>query len=134
MKKKLASLSLAGVLLIVPLSTSIAATEVGVDNTIRQGTYNYDTNTYSETINGTPVRDGIKALVSESAGGGSWDHGFIGIKSVYSDYNHTGKTHRSSASNFRSTDRAPWKSKYGGWTYASIAQSLWGNKANWNTK
>ena len=55
MKKKLVALSLAGALFIVPLSTSFAATEDQVDNT-------------------------ISIFVTESAGGGTWKHGFVGIK------------------------------------------------------
>ncbi|GIO25049.1 lactococcin 972 family bacteriocin [Oceanobacillus sp. J11TS1] len=132
MNKKLASLTLAGaVMLSVPVSTTFAASDDGK----QEGTYDYDTDTYTETIDGEEVENDsdVNPLVFELAGGGTWEHGFIGLKEVYSYYDHQTKIHRASTSNHRATDRSAWIMGGNGTAKSTIAQSGWGNKANWST-
>ncbi|EPD9049748.1 lactococcin 972 family bacteriocin [Listeria monocytogenes] len=69
---------------------------------------------------------------AQSAGGGTFWVTW-GQDRHYSNYQHTKKTHRSSASNYRATERSSWKAKNNLAT-AWIKSSLWGNKANWATK
>ncbi|WP_223068719.1 lactococcin 972 family bacteriocin [Paenibacillus caui] len=84
----------------------------------------------------TMIRDGITPMVVEDAGGGTWDHDFS-VDQPYrhwSNYNHTSKTHKSSAGNLFTTVSSEWKSSTEGWTYATCSDTLFGNTANWDTK
>ncbi|EAF1045067.1 lactococcin 972 family bacteriocin [Listeria monocytogenes] len=83
---------------------------------------------FSETTTGKKPL--LKA--AQSAGGGTFWVTW-GQDRHYSNYQHTKKTHRSSASNYRATERSSWKAKNNLAT-AWIKSSLWGNKANWATK
>lgn len=93
-------------------------------------------NAFAESGSVTMTRNGITPMVVESAGGGTWDHGFSSSSPYehWSNYDHTEKTHMSSAGNFHSTVSSEWNSATEGWTYARCADTLWGNTANWNTK
>ncbi|MCI3196894.1 lactococcin 972 family bacteriocin [Bacillus atrophaeus] len=72
-------------------------------------------------------------LTKTKAGGGTWYHGFEG-GFVKSNYNHTKKTHKSSAAAGQRFFESKWKKKNEGYTYASVAETFFGNKAFWNTK
>ncbi len=136
LKKTLASVLFAVALFVLPVSTTLASSIEGGSDGINQGTFDYDTNTYTEIINDRFIGNdnSITPLTTEYVGGGKWEHGFIGIEWVYSNYNHVEKTHKSSASNSIRTVDSGWKLKTDGWAKAKAAQTLWGNKANWNTK
>jgi len=86
-------------------------------------------------INLDETRDlyNITKLTRSKAGGGTWYHG-IEKGWVKSNYNHTKKTHKSSAAAGQRFFSAKWKSKNEGYTYASVAEVLWGNKCFWDTK
>ncbi|MBC1485603.1 lactococcin 972 family bacteriocin [Listeria seeligeri] len=73
-----------------------------------------------------------RPLLKASAGGGTFTVKWGGDRH-WSNYNHSKKTHRSSASNNRATERSEWKSK-GKLASVWIKSSLSGNKANWATK
>ncbi|PZF90749.1 lactococcin 972 family bacteriocin [Listeria ivanovii] len=73
-----------------------------------------------------------RPLLKASAGGGKFWVKWGGDRH-WSNYNHSTKTHRSSASNNRATEYSGWKSK-GRLASVWIKSSLWGNKANWSTK
>ncbi|MFP9131062.1 lactococcin 972 family bacteriocin [Niallia sp. BSM11] len=73
-----------------------------------------------------------KASNVQEAGGGTFWVEWGGDRH-WSNYNHPTKTHRSSASNKKFTERSAWESKE---DLASvwIKSTLTGNKANWATK
>ncbi|MBK4203082.1 lactococcin 972 family bacteriocin [Bacillus subtilis] len=75
----------------------------------------------------------VMKLTKTNAGGGTWYHGFEGGY-VKSNYNHKKKTHKSSASAGPRINVSPWKKKNEGDTYASVAETIWGNRAFWDTK
>ncbi|MCY9186119.1 lactococcin 972 family bacteriocin [Bacillus halotolerans] len=76
----------------------------------------------------------IMKLTKTKAGGGTWYHGFEDDQ-VKSNYNHTKKTHKSSAqAGGERFFSSKWKKKDEGYTYASVYQTLWGNRAFWDTK
>lgn len=74
----------------------------------------------------------IISLYTESAGGGTWDHG-ITYDSVWSNYLHNGRIHGSTVENSNGQYFSGWKDP-GVWSYKKIKASLWGNKAYWKTK
>ncbi|WP_186319556.1 lactococcin 972 family bacteriocin [Bacillus pumilus] len=86
-------------------------------------------------VNLDETRDLISTmkLTKSKPGGGTWYHGFEGGY-VKSNYNHTKKTHRSSAKAGQRYFSAKWKKKNEGYTYASVAETLWNNAAYWDTK
>ncbi|MFB4212835.1 lactococcin 972 family bacteriocin [Shouchella sp. 1P09AA] len=102
---------------------------------IMSAEFNYDTGEYIFSYEGENpiIGDGI-GLQSHNpnAGGGTWYHGFNGIKDHFSRYDHKSWIHRASTSNSRHTDRGPWLGKNGGFSNSKIAQSATGNKAYWD--
>ncbi|KAA6446897.1 lactococcin 972 family bacteriocin [Bacillus swezeyi] len=93
-----------------------------------------DESTHGE-VNLDETRDLIKLakLTKSYVGGGTWYHGFD-KGWVKSNYNHTKKTHRSSAMAGSRYFTSEWKAKDEGYTYASVAEVLFGNRAFWDTK
>ncbi|MES5395446.1 lactococcin 972 family bacteriocin [Bacillus amyloliquefaciens] len=86
-------------------------------------------------VNLDETRDLMSAmkLTKTKAGGGTWYHGFEADQ-VKSNYNHKKKTHKSSAAAGSRFYESKWKKKNEGYTYASVYQTLFGNKAYWDTK
>ncbi|XAK55381.1 lactococcin 972 family bacteriocin [Bacillus inaquosorum] len=121
MKKKVFASMVLGAALLVSSSVVFASSS--------------DEATHGE-VNLDETRDLIQVmkLTKEKAGGGTWYHGFEGGQTK-SNYNHTKKTHKSSAA--AGGERyfsSKWKKKDEGYTYASVYTTLWGNRAFWDTK
>ncbi|MFH6684866.1 lactococcin 972 family bacteriocin [Bacillus amyloliquefaciens] len=72
-------------------------------------------------------------LDKSTPGGGTWYHGFEKGQ-VHSNYNHKKKTHKSSAAAGARFYETRWNTKNEGYTYASVYEALFGNKAFWDTK
>lgn len=114
MKRKLIALTV-GAVLLIPGANVFAKAE--------HGTVNMD-------------RNGFTTMTIENAGGGYWDHDFsLSFPYIHwSNYNHTSKTHKSSAGNLTQTVSSQWALSTGGMTFASISDTATGNTANWDTK
>ncbi len=67
------------------------------------------------------------SATTEYPAGGIWNHGFSGV-TLYSNYFHSFKTHRSSVQTSFEYYSSPWTTA-SHWSYASAQSSLTGNKA-----
>ena len=76
LKKTLASVLFAVALFVLPVSTTLASSIEGGSDGINQGTFDYDTNTYTEIINDRFIGNdnSITPLTTEYVGGGKWDY------------------------------------------------------------
>ncbi|MBC2375504.1 lactococcin 972 family bacteriocin [Listeria welshimeri] len=133
MKKKVCVLGIALFTVLSPLgvlaSENLTEGETSLDslmNASKQG----EKVIFSETTESTTSKKPL--LKASSAGGGTFWVTW-GQDRHYSNYQHSKKTHRSSASNYRATEKSSWKTKNNLAT-VWIKSSLWGNKANWATK
>lgn len=91
----------------------------------QEGTYDYDTRLYY-------INDEIQSTrASESVGGGTWSHGFNGVK-LFSYYLHNKNKHSASckSSNMKSFKTVVSSKK--NWARCMIQSSLSGNKVKWN--
>ncbi|EAD3477130.1 lactococcin 972 family bacteriocin [Listeria monocytogenes] len=131
MKKKVCVLAIALLTVLSPIGALAA-------QNLNEGETSLDSlmsaNKTGEKVIFSETTTGKKTLLkaAQSAGGGTFWVTW-GQDRHYSNYQHTKKTHRSSASNYRATERSSWKAKNNLAT-AWIKSSLWGNKANWATK
>ncbi|EEU7817493.1 Lmo2776 family bacteriocin [Listeria monocytogenes] len=131
MKKKVCVLAIALLTVLSPMGALAA-------QNLNEGETSLDSlmsaNKTGEKVIFSETTTGKKPLLkaAQSAGGGTFRVTW-GQDRHYSNYQHTKKTHRSSASNYRATERSSWKAKNNLAT-AWIKSSLWGNKANWATK
>ncbi|EAF6003280.1 Lmo2776 family bacteriocin [Listeria monocytogenes] len=131
MKKKVCVLAIALLTVLSPMGALAA-------QNLNEGETSLDSlmsaNKTGEKVIFSETTTGKKPLLkaTQSAGGGTFWVTW-GQDRHYSNYQHTKKTHRSSASNYRATERSSWKAKNNLAT-AWIKSSLWGNKANWATK
>ncbi|EAE7094182.1 lactococcin 972 family bacteriocin [Listeria monocytogenes] len=131
MKKKVCVLAIALLTVLSPMGALAA-------QNLNEGETSLDSlmsaNKTGEKVIFSDTTTGKKPLLkaAQSAGGGTFWVTW-GQDRHYSNYQHTKKTHRSSASNYRATERSSWKAKNNLAT-AWIKSSLWGNKTNWATK
>lgn len=131
MKKKVCVLAIALLTVLSPMGALAA-------QNLNEGETSLDSlmsaNKTGEKVIFSETTTGKKPLLkaAQSAGGGTFWVTW-GQDRHYSNYQHTKKTHRSSASNYRATERSSWKAKNNLAT-TWIKSSLWGNKANWATK
>ncbi|MCD2253978.1 lactococcin 972 family bacteriocin [Listeria marthii] len=131
MKKKVCVLAIALLTVLSPMGALAA-------QNLNEGETSLDSlmsaNKTGEKVIFSETTTGKKPLLkaAQSTGGGTFWVTW-GQDRHYSNYQHTKKTHKSSASNYRYTESSPWKTKN---KLASvwIKSSLWGNKANWTTK
>ncbi|EFN3772433.1 Lmo2776 family bacteriocin [Listeria monocytogenes] len=131
MKKKVCVLAIALLTVLSPIG-ALAAQNLNEGETSLDSLMSV--NKTGEKVIFSETTTGKKPLLkaAQSYGGGTFWVTW-GQDRHYSNYQHTKKTHRSSASNYRATERSSWKAKNNLAT-AWIKSSLWGNKANWATK
>ncbi|MED3951502.1 lactococcin 972 family bacteriocin [Priestia aryabhattai] len=144
MKKIVSTLLLSGCLISSTIGVSAASLgdgntgEVNLDNYKQQYEAWKDTHTtgtFKIFPTSTTTDSGsysTAAVKKTDAGGGKFWVEWGGDRH-WSNYEHAKKTHRSSASNHRGTNRSDWMPK-GELANIGIKSSLYGNKAGWATK